>query len=190
MTLWVGVYPAVPTPAPLSSPNLKCCIYCLLSSSMHLGLFSCFLYTSLFETFFSLPKPLTLTSTHFLSDDLAFQFTRIWKDSWGITFCSKWKTPGTSLVVQWLRLCFHRRGRGLDPCSGNYNPACLKVQQKNKINKMKWKAHPLSSLRQPLRPSLRPQLPKPPNLSLLCSASIVSLPLLDIRLNELKSLTH
>ena len=26
---------------------------------------------------------------------------------------------GTSLVVQWLRLCFHCSGRGFDPCSGN-----------------------------------------------------------------------
>ena len=72
MSLLIGVYPAVPIPAPLPSNNLKCYIYYLLSSSVHLGLFSCFLYTSLFETFFTLLKPLTSTSTHFLSDDLVF----------------------------------------------------------------------------------------------------------------------
>ena len=50
-------------------------------------------------------------------------------------FSSMWKLPiqgtlsGISLVVQWLRLCFHCRGRRFDPWSGNYDLASHMVQQ-------------------------------------------------------------
>ena len=30
---------------------------------------------------------------------------------------------GTSLAVQWLRLCFHFKGHGFDPWSGNLQTA-------------------------------------------------------------------
>ena len=46
-----------------------------------------------------------------------------------------------SLVVQWLRLCFHCRGHGFHPWLGNWDPACLRMWPKakqtrtnNKIN--------------------------------------------------------
>ena len=39
---------------------------------------------------------------------------------------------GSSLVVQWSRLCFHCRGHRFDPWLGNQDPTYLLVQQKKK----------------------------------------------------------
>ena len=60
--LSAGIYPAAPTSVLLSCTNLKCTIYYLRSSPVHLGLLLCFLCASLSETFFTLLKPLTLAS--------------------------------------------------------------------------------------------------------------------------------
>ena len=60
-----------------------------------------------------------------------------------------WDLPGGPVVKT---LCFHRRGHGLDPCSGNYNPACLKVQQNKNIYENEMKG-PLSLLSKVATPS-------------------------------------
>ena len=39
---------------------------------------------------------------------------------------------GSSLMVQWSRLCFHCRGHRFDPWLGNQDPTYLLVQQKKK----------------------------------------------------------
>ena len=41
------------------------------------------------------------------------------------------KQTGTSLVVQWLRLCLQCRGRGFNPWIGNKDPTCLKAKTQN-----------------------------------------------------------
>lgn len=55
-----------------------------------MGLFLCFLRNTLFESS-ALLKPVTLTSPHFSSNDLAFAFTRAWKDSRESTSSLTWK---------------------------------------------------------------------------------------------------
>lgn len=55
-----------------------------------MGLFLCFLRNTLFESS-ALLKPVTLTSPHFSSNDLAFEFTRAWKDSRESTSSLTWK---------------------------------------------------------------------------------------------------
>ena len=74
-----------------------------------------------------------------------------------------WDLPGGPVVKI---LCFHRRGCGLDPCSGNYNPACLKVQQNEKIYKNEMEGPPslLSKVATPSKSeSLASQAPKSPS---------------------------
>ena len=52
------------------------------------------------------------------------------------TDCSQQETTtGTSLAVQWLRLCFQCRGRGFDPGWGTKIPHALWQSQKKKRKK-------------------------------------------------------
>ena len=55
----------------------------------------------------------------------------------GIPVCSHVKNPwlGTSLVVQWLRLCFHCRGHGFNPWLVSEDPVCHVVWPKNNFKK-------------------------------------------------------
>ena len=39
---------------------------------------------------------------------------------------------GTSLVIQWLRLCFQCRGQGFNPWSANWVPKCLVAKKKRR----------------------------------------------------------
>ena len=55
----------------------------------------------------------------------------------GIPVCSHVKNPwlGTSLVVQWLRLCSHCRGHGFNPWLVSEDPVCHVVWPKNNFKK-------------------------------------------------------
>ena len=60
----------------------------------------------------------------------------------------RWKTPGTSLVVQWLRFCASIAGGvGWIPVRETIILHASKCSKMKKYIKMKWKAHPPSSLR-------------------------------------------
>ena len=47
---------------------------------------------------------------------------------------------GTSLVIQWLRLCFQCRGQGFNPWSANWVPKCLVAKKKKERDREKLKS--------------------------------------------------
>ena len=60
-------------------------------------------------------------------------------EKWDMKFTSSHKniknTPtDISLVVQWLR--FHLQGCWFDPCSGSYDPTCLRAKKKQNIRQI------------------------------------------------------